>query len=69
MPTKLKKPVTRSTEATVRDGGAPRNIIVTLYPNGVLGLRLARSRREETVGLDHVYLFAVKLRVLGKEKQ
>lgn len=38
--------VKRETSATVRDGGRERQVIVTVYPDGTLGFRLKRTRRE-----------------------
>jgi len=69
MPSRLKKPVTRLTDATVRDAGACRNIIVTIYPQGIVGVRLARTRREEVISLETVYMMAVRLRVLREKGQ
>lgn len=61
--TRLNKKVTRHSDTTVRDGSKLRALVVTLYPGGLLGLRPAKTRREELVPLDFVYSFAVKLRV------
>lgn len=61
--TALNKPVTRRSDATVRDGKRPRRIVVTLYPNGTLGLRPEKTRREEVVSLAAVWSIGVKQRV------
>lgn len=68
--TPLHKPVTRKTDAHVRDQGKERRIIVTLYPGkGTLGLRPERTRREELVSLAAVYEFAVKMRVQYEQRE
>lgn len=61
--TPLKKPVKRRSEAFVRDRGKFRPLVVTLYPNDTIGLRLAGSRKEEVTALTSVYHLAVKQRV------
>ena len=61
--TDLNKPVRRRTQQSVRDGHRPRRIVVTLHPSGMLGLRLERSRREETILLEWCYFAAIKARV------
>ena len=65
--THLQKPVRRTTDSTVRDCGKVRALVVTLYPNGTIGLRPQKTRREEIVTLDSVYSLAVKQRV-AKER-
>ncbi len=64
--TPLEKPVTRRSNERVRDAGKSRRIVVTLYPNGLIGLRPERTRREETVPIDVIWLQAVKARVLAE---
>jgi hypothetical protein len=64
--TPLAKPITRRSEERVREAGKSRRIVVTLYPNGLIGLRPERTRREETVPIDVIYLKAVKARVLAE---
>jgi hypothetical protein len=61
--TALNKPVTRRSDATVRDRGRSRRIVVTLYPNGTVGLRQEKTRREEIVSLASCWGLAVKQRV------
>lgn len=65
MTTTLKKPVTRRTgeNVTVRDRSKWRKIVVTLYPAGFIGLRLEKTRREETITLEAVYERAIMSRV------
>lgn len=53
--------VTRRTEAKVYSRGF-RQVIVTVYPDGVIGLRLAKQRREEFVNASDAYRQAVMLR-------
>lgn len=65
--TPLDKPVSRKSNAIVRDRGVFRQLVVTLYPTGVLGLRPAKTRQEERVTLESCYSLAVKQRV-AKER-
>jgi hypothetical protein len=60
---------TRRTSASVFSRGARRAVIVTVYPDGVLGLRLSRTRREELVAADTVYREAVIARVAIERAQ
>jgi len=60
--------VTRKTRATVYSRGA-RAVIVTLYPDGVIGLRLTKHRREENVDAADVYRRAVAERVAIERAQ
>lgn len=61
--TDLRKPVKRRSSELKRDRGRMRRIVVTLYPAGYIGLRLERTRREETLPLQAAYDVAVKMRV------
>ncbi len=67
--TDLNKPVRRRTSTSVRDGGRPRRIVVTLYPGDYLGLRQEGTRREETIALEAIYSAAVKARVLRERAE
>jgi hypothetical protein len=51
--------VKRETRATIRDGGRERQIIVTIYPDGTLGFRLKRTRREYCLSAAACYQRAV----------
>jgi hypothetical protein len=53
--TQLKKSVTR-----VVPGLLKRNLVVSLYPGGIIGIREARSRREYTLPLITVYRMAIE---------
>lgn len=66
MTTKLTKPVKRLSANSIRDGGAPRRLVVTVYPQGFIGLRQERCRREETVSIEAMYWYAIKSRVAGE---
>lgn len=66
--TPLRKPVTRKSDATVRDGSKRRALVVTLYPNDTIGLRPEKTRREEIVPLDAIYSYAVKARVRTEQR-
>ncbi len=61
--TPLSKRVTRKSSALVRDGGRSRQLVVTMYPGDLLGLRPERTRREELIPLTAIYSLAVKMRV------
>ena len=65
--TSLDKPVRRKTLSTVRDRGHVRQLVVSLYPNGTVGLRPMKTRQEEIVTLDSIYSLAIKQRV-AKER-
>ena len=65
--TELNKPVTRKSNSTVRDRGKIRNLVITLFPNGTVGLRPSGTRKLEIVTLDSCYSLAVKQRV-AREK-
>jgi len=66
--TPLKKSVRRMTSVIVRDRGKNRQIVVTLHPPGVIGLRLAGTRTEEILGVDQAWSIAVKQRI-AKERR
>lgn len=61
--TPLDKPVSRKSYTVVRDRGKVRELVVTLYPNGTLGLRPLKTRQEEVLTLESCYSLAVKQRV------
>lgn len=54
--------VARRTTARVFSSGASRPVIVSIYPDGVIGLRLSRNRREEFCYADDLYRQAVMTR-------
>lgn len=64
--TALSKRVTRRSDSFIRDGSRSRPLVVTLYPGGTLGLRPAKTRREEVISLDAIYSVAVKMRVASE---
>jgi hypothetical protein len=66
MTTKLNKPVSRISNEQVRDGSKIRNLVVTLYPGGGIGLRPQGTRREEIYPLEAVYHTALKMRVAAE---
>jgi hypothetical protein len=66
--TELLKPVTRRSEAIIRDGGKRRRIVVTLYPNDTIGFRPERTQREEIVTIDAAWSLAVKQRVAAERR-
>ena len=68
--TQLRKPVKRSL-SLVGKGSWRREIIVTLYPGGVIGLRDKGRRREYTLPLATVYMLAAEAearRILAERK-
>jgi hypothetical protein len=69
MTTDLKKPVKRRTNEQRRDVGKFRQIIVTLYPAGFIGLRLEGTRREETLPIQAAYERAIKMRLAAEAQE
>ena len=67
MATKLNKEITRVSNEVVRDTGKFRNLVVTLYPSGDIGLRPQGTRREERYPLEAVYHLALKARVAAEK--
>lgn len=63
MTTQLTKPVKRRTEETRRDKGKLRRYVITLYPGGLIGFRLEKTRREELLPVAVAFETAVRLRV------
>lgn len=63
------KPVRRRTAASVFSSGSRRPVVVTIYPDGVIGLRLHKTRREETMLADVIYRQAVVERVAYERRQ
>jgi hypothetical protein len=49
--TPLTRKVTRRSSETYRDRSKLRRIVITLYPTGFIGLRLEKTRQEETLPL------------------
>jgi hypothetical protein len=65
-----KSPVTRETNATVREQGKTREIFVTIEPStGLVGFRAKGTRRTETLPADALYHMAVKARVERERKE
>ncbi|MFZ1104125.1 MAG: hypothetical protein WAN86_15000 [Hyphomicrobiaceae bacterium] len=62
------KVVCRSSE-TWRDRSRMRRIVITLYPTGVIGLRLEKTRTEETLPLRLACETAVRARVAFERAQ
>jgi hypothetical protein len=55
--------VKRKTTSRVFSAGKYRPVIVTVYPDGVIGLRLHKHKREEYLTADSMYRAAVVARV------
>ena len=55
--------VTRTTTASVFSAGKRRHIAVTVYANGIIGLRLVRHRTEEYIDVVTAYRKAVWARM------
>ena len=66
MTIKLDKQVSRVSRELVRDGSKFRQLVVTLYPSGDIGIRPQGTRREERFPLEGVYHLAVKARVAAE---
>jgi hypothetical protein len=67
--TPLTRKVTRRSSETYRDRSKLRRIVITLYPTGVIGLRLEKTRQEETLSLTAAYEMAVRARVAFERAQ
>jgi hypothetical protein len=61
--TPLTRKITRRSAVAYRDRSRLRRIVITLYPAGMIGLRLEKTRREETLPLPLAYEMAVRARV------
>lgn len=59
MTTRPRRIVKRVSNATVHSAGKRRPVVVSLYPDGTLGLRLYRARRTVYVDPATVYREAV----------
>ena len=57
-----KSHVTRKTTAAIFSAGKARAVIVTVYPDGVIGLRLSKHRTEEFIDAANAYRNAVVMR-------
>ena len=66
MTTKLNKPVSRLSGEQIRDGSKIRQLVVTLYPSGAIGLRPQGTQREELYPFEAIYHTAVKMRVASE---
>jgi len=56
--TRLHKAVKRTVALVPKGGGARLEVVVTLYPGGVIGLRDKGRRKEYTLPLATVYYLA-----------
>lgn len=63
----VRKAIPRRVADMVRDGGKLRRLIVIVYPNGTIGLRPERTRREELVSAGGVWQRAVRDRVMAEK--
>lgn len=59
--------VTRRTSAVVFSRGS-RPVIVTVYPDGIIGLRLSKHRTEEFAHAADIYRGAVTARVRAERE-
>ena len=58
--TRLHKAVKRTVALVPRGGGSRLEVVVTLYPGGVIGLRDKGRRKEYTLPLSTVYYLAAE---------
>lgn len=63
MTTQLKKSVKRKTNGHIRNGGRPRQLIVTLYTSDVIGIREQGRRQEEFISIESAYFYAIRNRM------
>ena len=66
MTTKLNRKVKRKSQHRYR---GKRHIIVTLYPNDLIGFREERLRKEFVIPIVAAYEFAVKIEVMHESKK
>lgn len=58
--------ITRATSASLFSAGKQHVVVVTVYPDGLIGLRLLRHRTEEYVDAADIYRQAVMTRVAAE---
>lgn len=67
--TPLTKSVIRRTDNRIQWPGGSKRLVVTLYPNGLIGLRPEKTRREEVIPVTHCYSIALKSRLLREREE
>lgn len=66
MATRLTRPVQRTTQVIVE---RRRQLVVTLYPRGTIGVRASRLRTEYELPLDVVYELAVRAHIARRKAE
>ena len=66
MATRLNRPVRRTTQVIVE---RRRQLVVTLYPRGTIGMRASRLRTEYELPLDAIYELAVRAHVARRKAE
>ena len=66
MATKLSRPVRRTTQVIVE---RRRQLLVTLYPRGTIGVRASRLRTEYELPLDAIYELAIRAHVARRKAE
>lgn len=64
-----KRTTRRETAALQREQGKTRNVIVIIYPSGLLGFKLKGLRRTEYLAADVCYEMAVKIRLRAEARE
>jgi hypothetical protein len=64
--TKLTRPVRRTTQVIVE---RRRQLVVTLYPHGMIGVCATRLRTEYELPLDAIYVLAVRAHVARRNAE
>ena len=64
--TRLTRPVRRTTQVIVE---RRRQLVVTLYPRGTIGVRASRLRTEYELPLDAIYELAVRAHVARRKAE
>jgi len=67
--TNLTKPVSRVSNATIREAGRTREIVITLQPPSLLGFRAKGCRKTYWLPAAACYMQAVKADVAFQKKQ
>ncbi len=67
--TDLKRPVKRVARGLVVPHGVNPDLVISLYPGGVIGLREARRRKEVKVSAATLYTQALLAEVRAKRRK
>lgn len=69
MATKLNKPVSRESYASIHEAGKARPIVITISPPSLIGFRAKGTRRTYWLTANSCYMAAVKAHVEDERKR